>query len=290
MSELSRFYFSIPPITRIFVTFPLAVLILDGANLLTQEDYLFWDYSQVSQKLQLWRPITACLTPIYGYGQKLNCLFLIKSFYSNGRQVETSKFGNDAANFLWYLMITVGVILGASPFTKAFSFYSPLVSALCFTLSQMDPDSTKAFYSLVQYKAKYEPLILLGLTLILRGSYDFFYDLSGVLAGYIYLCLQNHDYGPLYDTFKTYFQRQVRQPEGRLPHTKRDTGFIPAPQWLRAAIQGVQAVISGVYATNTQVAGRSKVDNKGQSSGYNGRQFFGNSKAFPGKGNRLGSA
>lgn len=218
-------------------------------------------------------------------------LMEIYMLYSYSRGLEEGKFLLNLPDYVYYYLIVLPLILLSALFTDAVALNSVLLSALTYTWSIANKNSQVSFYFL-PIKASLLPAVSIGFRLLIDGKMAALQAIGGMLAAYIYNCLETRSLGPL---SRLILQRQPNSSSGRVGtvHTlssvesaNQDDGYLPSPEWLRKLCskltgKNYMTHYPSVHAMNKSSDRRSEATTSSYSR-------YGDS-SFKGKGQRLGT-
>ncbi|ODV97484.1 hypothetical protein PACTADRAFT_73223 [Pachysolen tannophilus NRRL Y-2460] len=293
MSELRQFVSQIPPITRILTLTSLSVAGLFSIDIVKPVSLIcYWPL--VIKKYQFWRLITSFFVCNI-HDQPMQSLMDLYMIYSYSRGLEENKFIN-IADYIFYYVIVTPLILFTSPWTSALSLQSALLSALTYTWSIANRNQQVNFY-FITMKAAILPAVSLGFRLLLNGKQDFLQAFVGMLAAYLYNCLETSTLGPLMSLIKK-DSNQTTKRVGTLNSLNSNTyieelyydGYLPAPSWLRKLITGSPNVAyvrpRNNFSDGTPLSSDRSPTGRTTSSNTS---FTSRTTAFRGKGYRLGN-
>jgi len=181
------FYWDIPPITRVLLTFFAAVRGIQAFGYpIHLMMYLSWQH--IFSHWQVWRLVTPFLY-IQGKGFEVLILFLWTVQY--GKALEQSVFRNNTADCLWMLIVGCSTMLGLTliPWFSSFFLGNALVEMILYVWSKNFPTAQVSLYGLLPVQAFYLPFVYLGLSLVLGGNP--IHCVLGILSGHMYYFLNN---------------------------------------------------------------------------------------------------
>jgi len=183
MTDLSNWWRSIPPITRVLfglsmgVTLGAAFGFVNAMNML-----LFWH--PVIYEFQIWRLFTA-----FVYWGKLSFQFLINMLflYRYSTSLETTVFEARAADYVFFLLFCGVALLVSTAFVPQPVLGSGLLSSIVYLWSRKNPDLEMSFMFGLRFKAVYLPWVLCGFKLLQGGMP--ISELIGILIGHVWYFL-----------------------------------------------------------------------------------------------------
>lgn len=256
---------------------------------------IYWPY--VIQKWQIWRLFTGFVVV---NSQPMQGLMEIYMLYSYSRGIEENKFYNNFADYLFYLAITMPLIVFSSiPFSR-FSLLQAFLGLLTYTWSRANKHQKVNIYFL-PIKANLLPVVTLGFKLLLEGPTVFCNVMTGMAIAYFYACIETRSLGPLYsyivDTLGINVITHSNSNRVGTINTINEVqdGYLPAPVWFTKLIQktiGNTSTGASIKRGNmTTLRGVDVVEPRNRSTASSsGFSFGGSSGVFKGKGQRLGSS
>lgn len=186
MAEILAEIKKIPIVTRTLLGLSLAVTGPVSLGLINPY-YILFSTRHIIDKLELWRIIT----PFFFAGSGLQLLFDSFLLYRNSVALETESFAGKSADYAWTIICLMAAIIGTNYPLKSVIFCGPLMSALGFMWSQINPESLVSLFGLPPIKAAYFPFAMLALDFVRGGMPLMSQSLSGVIAGYVIHYLNN---------------------------------------------------------------------------------------------------
>ncbi|GEQ70999.1 hypothetical protein JCM33374_g4680 [Metschnikowia sp. JCM 33374] len=252
MAGLTDHLLSIPPVTRFFLIVTIAVSLGISLDIISPAKVMFIptiDLQPVANlpsgaeaKLFQFATLKALFPVCYKVftsffvvdGIKDNgvrVLLNIYRFYTFSNYLESSRgrFSGNFPDYLWFVLVSGGflfVINLAFAYFGYFSLYyhSQLSSCMTFLWSRASMNSVINFLGVVPIKAYYLPLFDLGMA-IMSGNYHPADSFAGILAGYIYECIQS-DTLPIYNLLPgAYGSKTDAQHDGRRVGFNVDTSI-----------------------------------------------------------------
>lgn len=179
-------YRSLPPITRGYLTVAFAATVLAQLELVSPM-LLYLDFNLVLSKLELWRLLTNfCFFGTFSMPFVFSMFFLVRY----GKELETKRFENRPADFLWFLaiaglmMVAVAYAVGNQPFLA-----SSMLSAIVYLWSREYAEQVLSIFGLFNVQAFYFPWVLCAIRVLMGGSAV--PDLIGIFAGHVYYFLED---------------------------------------------------------------------------------------------------
>eukprot|EP00884_Botryococcus_braunii_P003480 jgi/Botrbrau1/13132/Bobra.0187s0087.1 len=181
---LEDWYKSLPVVTRVYVT--LCFLTTAGCALEVITDFsIYFNARLIFMKGEVWRLLTNFL-----YFGNLGLDFIFHMFFlvKYCKQLEEGSFRGRSADFLWMLLFGgTLLVLAASlfPWVKILFLGPSLTFMMVYVWGRRHPYVTMSFLGIFTFTAPYLPWVLLGFSVILRGS-PIMDDLLGICAGHCY--------------------------------------------------------------------------------------------------------
>lgn len=127
---------------------------------------------------EAWRIVT----PFLYYGPLgLDWLFHMFFLVKYASALETGSFRGRSADFAWMLGLCGAALLCAAPLAKAQFLGAPLAFALVYVWARRHPAVLMSFLGVLTFTAPWLPWVLLGVSVLLRGSATV--DLLGMAVG-----------------------------------------------------------------------------------------------------------
>jgi Derlin-2/3 len=184
--SLQSWFQSVPLITKVFLVSTLA----SGAALsfrLLDASALVLIWGAVRDKFQFWRLFT-CF--IYAGPFSFNFALHAYVLYDNCRRYELNPFntgaGGNTADFLWMLMISMGILLLVSCIFEMYVLSEPILYVIMYVWSRREPDAMLNIYGF-RFKALYLPWVYVAIRMIMGGAIT--EPLMGIAVGHLYYFL-----------------------------------------------------------------------------------------------------
>eukprot|EP01059_Diplonema_ambulator_P030949 TRINITY_DN5522_c0_g1_i1.p2 TRINITY_DN5522_c0_g1~~TRINITY_DN5522_c0_g1_i1.p2 ORF type:complete len:213 (+),score=64.21 TRINITY_DN5522_c0_g1_i1:54-692(+) len=184
MVEIEQAYFSIPVVTRIYLT--LAVLTAGAVTFEFMSPLsLYLNYKLVG-KGEVWRLLTCFL---YFDTFSVHFFFNMHFLYFYSRRLEEHFYHRRTSRFLYMFLFGGLMMLGlAAIYDLPFLSHSLIVMVL-YVWSRRNPDEHLSIYGLVTFSAPYLAYLLLGLSLLF-GSPPLS-DIIGIAAGHVFWYIED---------------------------------------------------------------------------------------------------
>ncbi|MBA0594203.1 hypothetical protein Gorai_011118, partial [Gossypium raimondii] len=181
----SRFYKSLPPITKAYGTICLMTTVASHLGLYRLENIALI-HELVFSEFQVWRLLTNFFF-LGNFSMNFGIRLLMIARY--GVQLEQGPFQRRTADFLWMMIFGAISLLALSivPILRGAFLGISLVFMLLYIWSREFPNAQVNIYGLVALKAFYLPWAMLALDVIF-GS-PLVPDLMGIIAGHLYYFL-----------------------------------------------------------------------------------------------------
>ena len=128
-----------------------------------------------------WEP-WRLLTPFLYYGPLgLDWLFHMFFLVKYASALESGSFRGRSADFAWMLGVCGVALLAAAPVARAQFLGAPLAFALVYVWARRHPALLMSFLGVLTFTAPWLPWVLLGVSVLLRGSATV--DLLGMAVG-----------------------------------------------------------------------------------------------------------
>ncbi|KAK9814204.1 hypothetical protein WJX72_002204 [[Myrmecia] bisecta] len=179
------FYYSLPPITRLYATSAVAATVAVSLGLVSP--YTLMLHWPSVFKLQVWRLLTNFVF-LGGFSMKTVIQIIWILTYSKPLEAATYQF--NPADYIFMLLVGMVSMLAATfiPFFNSPFLASPLVFMLLYVWSREFPTNNVSIWGLFNVQAFYLPFCFLGLNVMLGGNWVA--DLLGILAGHLYYFLK----------------------------------------------------------------------------------------------------
>ncbi|OBA20987.1 hypothetical protein METBIDRAFT_87254 [Metschnikowia bicuspidata var. bicuspidata NRRL YB-4993] len=257
MAGLTDHLLSIPPVTRFFLIVTIAVSLGISLDIVSPATVMLgvaadtppppapqWAPQGLSAKAQLvaWalRSVPRSYKMFTSFfvvdGVKDNGVLLLLNIYrfymfSNYLEDSRGRFRGNFPDYLWFVLVSGGFLLAINGVLKHLGYYtlfyhSQLLSCMTFLWLRALMNSVINFLGIVPIKAYYLPLFDLGMATML-GKYHPADSFAGILAGYIYECVQS-DTLPVYNLLPGAYGSRLGLPaNGRRVGFNVDTALSP---------------------------------------------------------------
>jgi Derlin-2/3 len=106
-----------------------------------------------------------------------------------GVQLETNVYAGRGADYAWFLLSTMAILLASTALLPAVLLGPSLIMALVYVWSRANATARVSFFGLFAVEGFYLPFALLAWTLLSGG--DAIADVRGILAGHVYYFLSS---------------------------------------------------------------------------------------------------
>lgn len=182
-NSIQTWWSEIPLVTKVVVVSTL------GLAVLTQFQYsrhdqmaLIWPY--VTEKKEVYRLYTSFF---YAGSFSVNFLLHLMVLYENFKRYELMAFntgaGGNSADFLWMILLCMGVLLIISYFFDLYFLSEPLLYVILYVWSRREPNAVLNLFGFV-FKAIYLPWVYIAIRLFM-GS-EITEPIIGVVVGHCY--------------------------------------------------------------------------------------------------------
>eukprot|EP01027_Heterolobosea_sp_BB2_P003846 GEZU01005796.1.p1 GENE.GEZU01005796.1~~GEZU01005796.1.p1 ORF type:complete len:234 (-),score=24.20 GEZU01005796.1:164-865(-) len=182
-NNFESWYKSIPVITRTYLTLSVITSAAVTFDLLSPF-HLYLNFQLVFKQFQFWRLLTNFL---FFDKFSINFIFHVYFLYIYCRRLEEHSFHGRSADFLNMILFGSIMMLIISPFLGLPFLSQSLVIMVLYVWSRLNPHQNLRIYGLFTVAAPYLAYVLLGLSVMLGGS--FIVDLLGIFVGHIYFYL-----------------------------------------------------------------------------------------------------
>ncbi|KAJ3020423.1 Derlin 1, partial [Thoreauomyces humboldtii] len=183
VEEISLFYNGMPVVTRSLFAGTLGLSLAAGLKVIQPHQLLFIP-SYIFTKYQIWRLVTAYLWQPLGFPFLMNLYFL----YQQSRALETGLFVGRTADYVFFILFSIGAINVAAYFLELFMLSDPLLMSIVYVWSMHNRDQRVSFMFGVQFKAIYLPWALVAMD-VLQGNPLPIAKLAGIAVGFVYFYL-----------------------------------------------------------------------------------------------------
>ncbi|KAM9911705.1 hypothetical protein OXX69_003268 [Metschnikowia pulcherrima] len=257
MAGLTDHLLSIPPVTRFFLIVTVGVSLGISLDILSPDKVMFGPNIGLDVKDKLaymppgasakWQLVTSLKKFMPSSYKVFTSFFVVDGIKDNGVRVllnvyrfytfsnylESSRgrFRGNFPDYLWFVMVSGAFLLAINQLFAYFGYFtlfyhSQLSSCMTFLWSRTSMNSVINFLGVVPIKAYYLPLFDLGMA-IMSGGYHSADSFAGILAGYIYECIQS-DTLPIYNLLPgAYGMKTDSQTNGQRVGFNVDTSISP---------------------------------------------------------------
>ncbi|KAF0985184.1 hypothetical protein FDP41_000223 [Naegleria fowleri] len=183
--NLEQWYFSIPVITRTFLTLSTITSFAVTFDLLSPLQ-LYLNFHSVFYQYQLWRLITNFL-----FFDKFSINFILHLYflYFYCRRLEEHSFHRKTADFFYLILFGSVAMICISPLLQLPFMSHSLVIMLLYIWSRRNPHEQFRIYGIFTVAAGYLSWVLLGVGLLMGMSPVV--DLVGIAVGHVYFYLKD---------------------------------------------------------------------------------------------------
>lgn len=175
-------YLDIPVVSRVYFTLCMITTSLCALEIVSPLA-LYYNYTLITEKLQLWRIIT---TFLYFGSFSLDFMFHMYFSVRYCRLLEENSFSHRTLDFMFLLAFGMVSILLIAPFNFVNVPFlgSSLTFMLVYIWGRRNPQIRMSFLGLFPFTANYLPYFLLIFSLILGNNVVI--DLIGIAVGHVY--------------------------------------------------------------------------------------------------------
>lgn len=180
--DVEQWYFSIPIVTRVFLTLSLALSVAVTYDIVSPIN-LFYSHTLVWHEKQYWRLLTSL---IYFDQLSVNAFFHLHFFYMFSQRLEEHHYLGNSFHYLYALVRGAAALFALSRFVDITFPSQPLVMMVLYMWSRRYPDERMMLYFMFQVTAPFLPLAMLALNYMMGGSTSHLYvDMAGMLVGHV---------------------------------------------------------------------------------------------------------
>ncbi|KAL9643417.1 hypothetical protein ABK040_010032 [Willaertia magna] len=185
MTNFEQWYFSIPVITRTFLTLSTITSFAVTFDLLNPLQ-LYLNFQTVIYDFQVWRLITNFL-----FFDKFSINFILHLYflYFYCRRLEEHSFHRKSADFFYLILLGSIMMLCIAPLLQLPFMSHSLVIMLLYIWSRKNPHEQFRIYGLFTVGAGYLAWVLLGIGLLMGMSPVV--DIVGIFVGHVYFFLKD---------------------------------------------------------------------------------------------------
>eukprot|EP01133_Synstelium_polycarpum_P004242 gene4242-4949_t len=165
MDEVSRWWASVPPVTK--VLFAGMGLLTIGANFGLVSFYtLFLDYGLIFKNFEIWRIVT----PVFFMG-KLGFSFLMQMMFllNHSTYLERGNFAGRTADYIYMVLVSSLLLLFIAYFLSFSIVSHGLIMTIIYVWSRMNPTGEVSFFFGLKFKAIYLPWVMMLFTILMGG-------------------------------------------------------------------------------------------------------------------------
>lgn len=178
-------FWTLPPVTRTITAAAVVVSALGYANIIDLMKFIFVSQYVFTTRImpQVWRLVTGFFITKRGMAIALDPYFFYQ--YGSGLERESSRFSQPGDFFVYTAFVGSFIAVLAGYFLSAYTFLPALTLAYAYTYAQDNPTRQVSFFILT-FDAKYLPLALLFLTLIMENTDAALAQATGLIAAHLY--------------------------------------------------------------------------------------------------------
>lgn len=178
-------FWTLPPVTRTITAAAVVVSALGYANIISLMQFVFFKQVVFTTKMmpQLWRCMTGFFITKPKFAIVLDPYFLYQ--YGSGLERESSRFSQPGDFFVYTMFVGSAIVALAGYVLSAYTFLPALSLAYAYTYAQDNPTRKVSFF-IITFDAKYLPLALLFMTLIIDDGEQALAQATGLIAAHLY--------------------------------------------------------------------------------------------------------
>lgn len=180
MDIFNFFFKESPKVTKLLTLSSIAISLLAWFDVISPL-YLYLNFSLVFKKHQYWRLITNFLY----FGEfGLTFLFHLILVFRNSKFLEKNVFKGNAADYLYFLLISGFVLLTMSPFIGNMFLANSFSFAMTYYWGRKSKNTIVQVFGLINLRAPYLTWFYLILGYLMDSGFK--NDLYGTIAGHIF--------------------------------------------------------------------------------------------------------
>ncbi|KAL5382820.1 hypothetical protein DPSP01_006375 [Paraphaeosphaeria sporulosa] len=178
-------FWTLPPVTRTITAAAVVVSALGYAHIIDLMRFIFIPQYVFTTKMapQVWRLVTGFFITKKNMAIALDPYFLYQ--YGSGLERESSRFSQPGDFFVYTAFVGSFIAVLAGYFLSAWTFLPALTLAYAYTYAQDNPTRQVSFFILT-FDAKYLPLALIFLTMIMESADAALAQATGLIAAHLY--------------------------------------------------------------------------------------------------------
>lgn len=184
--EVFNFFFQqSPKITKILTLSCIAVSLITFFDILSPLS-LYLNYKLIFKNFEIWRIFTN-----FFYFGEFNLSFIVHMlmFFRNSKLLEKKVFQGNAADYLYFILFCMLLLLVFSPFSTLLFLSQSLSFAMTYYWGRKSKTTIVELMGLFTVRAPYLPFFYIAIGLVLYD--DFVNDLFGLIVGHIYFYIKD---------------------------------------------------------------------------------------------------
>ena len=179
--EVFNFIFNeSPKITKILIISSFATSILVWSGLISTLD-IYLNYTLIIKQFQIWRILT---TFLYFGEFNLSLILHMYIFFRDSKILERKIFHGISADYLYFLLFCMVLLLILSPFTKSIFLSSSFNFAMMYYWGRKSKTTNVEFMGVFTFRAPYLSIFYLLISFLL--GYEYRELIYGIIVGHIY--------------------------------------------------------------------------------------------------------
>ena len=179
--EVFNFVFNeSPKITKILIISSFATSILVWSGLISTLD-IYLNYALIIKQFPIWRIIT---TFLYFGEFNLSLILHMYIFFRDSKILERKIFHGISADYLYFLLFCMVLLLILSPFTKSIFLSSSFNFAMMYYWGRKSKTTNVEFMGVFTFRAPYLSIFYLLISFLL--GYEYRELIYGIIVGHIY--------------------------------------------------------------------------------------------------------
>ncbi|KAI8818926.1 Der1-like family-domain-containing protein [Fimicolochytrium jonesii] len=183
LDEATRWYNSLPPVTRFLITGTVLFSLAAGLGL-CRPGQLVFDGGFIVKRYQIWRLVTSFFWQPLG----LNFLMQVYFLYRHSLELEQGLFVGRAGDYVFFMVFAFSIINVAAYVLDLVVLSEPLLLCVIYVWAMHHGEEMVSFLFGVRFKAMYLPWVLTLLD-VLQGNPYPVAKLTGIAVGYLYYYL-----------------------------------------------------------------------------------------------------
>lgn len=184
MADVAQMFMEIPPVTRTYITLFSIINIGVQLNYLTPYQ-LYFNYQSI-MKGEVWRLATNFF---YVGPIGLRFFFHLLFLYRHARYLEEGSFRGRTADFVLFVIFSIGLLLVAALFIHVPFLADALGQVFVYVWARRNPYLPMAFFGLINFQAPYLPYVITAFQFAMGGH--IINDILGIACGHVYYYLED---------------------------------------------------------------------------------------------------